>query len=207
MSTLPPLAQVRGNATTPGRRSAAGSGESATSRGTPSASASRTSRTRVGCVQLPPSQPWKRPPSVTSARSPSRAEVAGSRRTTTASAKGSPFFTSSAARRRRSGRIVGLALPKIEGSIPGPDLPKVETYIPRGSPVNPRGRAVAFVDTPLTGRYSRTRPGERPEEHRAEARGRRLREELRRHQPPADPDRRPGRGRAVPVLLRRAVHP
>src|SRR5215470_7443621 len=77
MSTLPPLAQVRGKATTPGRRSAPGSGESETSRGTPSASAWRTSRTSVGCVQLPPSQPWKRPPSVTSARSPTRADDDG----------------------------------------------------------------------------------------------------------------------------------
>ena len=59
------------------------------SRGAPSARAASASRITVGRVQLPPSQPWNSPSGVTTALSPTRAELGGSRRTTVASAKAS----------------------------------------------------------------------------------------------------------------------
>src|SRR5262245_44673832 len=56
-------------------------------------------------MQLPPSHPWQPPASVMIAVLPSCAELAGSRRTTTAITNGSPFRASSAASCRISARI------------------------------------------------------------------------------------------------------
>ena len=105
MSTLPPLLQVMGNTVTPGRRAVSGSGARATSRGFPSASTRFASRTTVGWVQLPPRKPWNAPEAVISAMSPACDELAGWRRTTTASTNGSSRWASSAAIWRRSDRM------------------------------------------------------------------------------------------------------
>src|SRR3954470_22951708 len=107
MSTLPPLLQVMGNTVTPGRRAVSGSGARGTSRGFPSASTRLASRTTVGWVQLPPRKPWKAPDAVISAMSPAWEELAGWRRTTTASTKGSSRWARSAAIWRRSARMTG----------------------------------------------------------------------------------------------------
>src|SRR5262245_1934464 len=62
------------------------------------------SRTTVSRVQPPPAQPWYSPLSVTSAVSPTRAELGGSRRTTVTSAKRSPRSLRLAASGSSSGR-------------------------------------------------------------------------------------------------------
>src|SRR6185436_10047665 len=105
MSTLPPLWQVIGNTRIPGRFSVWGSGARAIRRGAPSAMALSDSRTTVGCVQLPPSQPWNAPSAVMRAPSPAWALEAGWRRTTVASAKGSSFATRPAASTKSSERM------------------------------------------------------------------------------------------------------
>src|SRR5512144_818772 len=102
MSTLPPLWQVILIGMTPGRSSDCGLGERAISRGWPSVRAASDSLTTDGCVQLPPSQPWKAPAGVTSALSPTRAELGGSRRTTVARTKASPRRARSEASSSRS---------------------------------------------------------------------------------------------------------
>src|SRR5215510_5074523 len=105
MSTLPPLWQVIGNAVMPARRSAPGSGESEMSLGDASLNDAVASRTTVDWIQLPPSQPWQSPASVMRAVLPTCAELAGSRRTTTAMTNASPFRASSAASCRISLRM------------------------------------------------------------------------------------------------------
>src|SRR5215510_12911287 len=110
MSTLPPLWQVIGNAVMPARRSAPGSGESEMSLGDASLNDAVASRTTVDWIQLPPSQPWQSPASVMRAVLPSWAELAGSRRTTTAMTNASPFRASSAASCRISVRLSAISL-------------------------------------------------------------------------------------------------
>src|SRR6185436_17458296 len=94
-----------GKTSTPGRRSASGSGVSRRRRGPPSASACCASRTTVGWVQLPPSHPWKAPAAVISAMLPGCDELAARRRTTTARTNGSSRCARSAANWRSSLRM------------------------------------------------------------------------------------------------------
>src|SRR5262249_48920893 len=97
-----------GNTLTPGRRRDSGSGSRHTSRGWPSSSARSASATTVGRVQLPPTQPWKAS-RVTSAVSPTWAEVGGVRATTVASTNGAPRRTSSEARWSSSSCMVSAS--------------------------------------------------------------------------------------------------
>ncbi|HVT56941.1 MAG TPA: hypothetical protein VHR45_00960 [Thermoanaerobaculia bacterium] len=73
----------------------------------PSRRARCASRTTAGWVQLPPSQPLKAPAAVMRAMSPACAELAGRRRTTTASTKGSSRRARSAAICRSSACMIG----------------------------------------------------------------------------------------------------
>src|SRR3954464_11743938 len=80
-------------------------GERLSRRGSPSAMARSDSRSPASRVQPPPAQPWYSPLTVTSAASPTRAELGGSRRTTVTSAEDSSRAESFAASASRSGRI------------------------------------------------------------------------------------------------------
>src|SRR5260221_5768025 len=108
ISTVPPLWHVMGKTRTPGRALAWGSGSSTIRRGFWSSIAFSASLTTVGRVQLPPTQPWKVPSRITSATSPTCAEMGGLRATTVASTNGSPRRARSEASSSKS-RCIGLS--------------------------------------------------------------------------------------------------
>ena len=102
----------------PGRCSVGRVGGEAISRGAPSAIAASASRTTVGCVQLPPSQPWKSPSARDERAVADLRRARGLRAARRSRARRARRgATSSAARIRSSGRIAASAASRLRALV------------------------------------------------------------------------------------------